>query len=76
MKFNCGKTIQKRVKDKEQWRNNWHKWFALIPRKVGPEECRVFEYIERKGESYTGYRFGTDFPVKVKKWRYEYRVAK
>ena len=75
MKFDCGPTWEEKLRADKEWRSNWHNWFALIPRRVGPNECRWLEIIERKGESYEGYAHaGYGGPVRVTKWRYEYRV--
>ncbi len=54
MKFDCGITYGEKCKIKRQWRENWHQWFALIPRRVGPRECRWLEHIERSGDMNTG----------------------
>lgn len=74
MKFNCGPTWTKKITVNDELRMHWHKWFALIPRRVSDEECRWLEYIERKGETYIGICFGSTPAIKVRKWRYEYRV--
>ena len=56
MKFNCGPTpaerrarIQKKMDEAEKFLSAWHDHFALIPRRVGPGDCRWLETIERKG---------------------------
>lgn len=75
MKFNCGISLKERITARDEQRRTWHKWFALIPRRVSAGECRWLEYIERKGETYLlvyGGAIGGN--RKVKKWRYEYRV--
>ena len=71
MKFNCGLTWAEKIAINNELRQQWHKWFALIPRRVENKECRWLEYIERKGETYIGI---TGMGVKVRKWQYEYRV--
>ena len=68
MKFDCGPTYQERITAKKEW----HRWFALLPRRVGSNDCRWLEYIERKGETYMGYTPAAPFPIT--KWCYEYRV--
>lgn len=73
MKFNCGLTWAEKIAINNELRQQWHKWFALIPRRVGNKECRWLEYIERKGETYFAMTGGMG-GVKVKKWQYEYRV--
>ena len=62
MKFNCGESYEvwyKRL-------TNWHRHFALIPVRLGDEECRWLEYVERKG---TLLAFGHG-------WVWDYRAAK
>ena len=73
MKFDCGITYDEKCKIKSHWREHWHEWFAIVPRRVGPRECRWLEYVERKGKPYFGYVCGFPPGVKVKKWRYEFR---
>ena len=68
MKFDRGPTW----KEKCAARKEWHRWFALFPRRVGSHDCRWCEYIERKGETYMGWIAPS--PVEVEKWRYEYRA--
>ena len=68
MKFDCGLTW----KEKRAVRKEWHRWFALFPRRVGSHDCRWCEYIERKGETYMG-RIPYA-PNNVEKWYYEYRA--
>ena len=68
MKINCGPSYEERLAAKK----DWHRWFALIPRRVAPGDCRWLEYIERKGEPYMGFTFGTPFPIT--KWRFKYRA--
>ena len=41
MKFNCDKSDDRKTK--------WHLWFAWHSVKVGPNDCRWLEYVERKG---------------------------
>ena len=75
MKFNCGLTWAEKIAINNELRQQWHKWFALIPRRVENEECRWLEYIERKGESYMRV-VGIQTGMRVKRWRYEYRVLR
>lgn len=70
MKFDCGPTWR----EKRNARKEWHRWFALLPRRVGSHDCRWFEYIERKGHTYMGLSAGAPLPLPVEKWDYEYRV--
>ena len=44
MKLNCGKTLDEWAEDKYEW----HKKFVIFPRKVGREDCRWLEIIERR----------------------------
>jgi hypothetical protein len=45
MKFDCGETPKER-----QFRlSNWHPFFCIFPRNVGPHDCRWLEWIERRG---------------------------
>lgn len=44
MKFDCGETRE----EKEKRLSNWHDFFCLIPRKVGPHDCRWLETIQRR----------------------------
>lgn len=50
MKFDCGETED----EKHTRLSNWHKFFAIWPRRVGVHDCRWLETIERRGSSYTG----------------------
>jgi len=45
MKFNCGKSRKERIERLEKW----HRWFAWKPIKIGPQDCRWLEFVERKG---------------------------
>lgn len=56
MKFNCGpspeakRALKLEAENKEQLRlTNWHSFFALWPRRVGENDCRFLEQIERRG---------------------------
>lgn len=56
MKFNCGPSPEtKRRREREAadearlYYTNWHPFFAILPRRVGENDCRCFERIERKG---------------------------
>ena len=61
MKFNCGETSAEGVKRLTKW----HRWFAWCPTRVGSNDCRWLEWIERQGE-YGSY--GGD-------WFWEYRAS-
>jgi len=52
MKFDCGETWEEkkaRQTAREKYLKGWHDYFAIIPREVGPHDCRFLETIERKG---------------------------
>jgi hypothetical protein len=51
MKFDCGPTFRDQLL---AWRE-WHKHFALVPRRVGPSDCRWLETIERRLKNYSDY---------------------
>ncbi len=60
MKFNCG-----HWPDKKKRLENWHRFFAIFPRKVDAYDCRFLETIERSGRHYiTPYSSG---------WHWQYR---
>jgi hypothetical protein len=61
MKLNCGPSLYERRLAKQEW----HRFFTLWPRRVGPGDCRWLEYIERKGRCLSG--FGHDL------WDWKYR---
>ena len=44
MRFNCGKSVQKKLKDQREW----HSWFAWYPVRVAENDCYWLEYVERK----------------------------
>lgn len=48
MKLNCGPTAEERYYARRARLSNWHKWFAWRPARVGKNDCRWFETIERK----------------------------
>lgn len=64
MKFDCGETWNER----KVRLSNWHKFFAIFPRRVGIHDCRWMETIERKGKL-QGSWDGVD-------WYWEYRALK
>lgn len=57
MKFNCKRKVEPRIV--------WHTWFAWFPVRVGEDDCRWLEKVERRGtfeyDSQGGY------------WHFEYR---
>jgi hypothetical protein len=64
MKVNCGETWQ----EKKERLEDWHRFFCLWPRRVGHQDCRWLEYVERKGEYWS---FWGDAG-----WIWEYRAIK
>lgn len=46
MKFDCGPTWQTWVEQKSEW----HPFFTILPRRVGENDCRFLETIERRLE--------------------------
>lgn len=64
MKYDCGKE-QDEI-DSEL--SDWHRVFALFPKKVAPHDCRWLEFIERKGVK-VGHWEGVY-------WKWEYRAIK
>ncbi|MDQ3270771.1 MAG: hypothetical protein M3Q12_01190 [Pseudomonadota bacterium] len=48
MKWNCGKTRQERAKEEYAKKQEWHLKFAWLPIRVGPEDCRWLEYVQRR----------------------------
>lgn len=53
MKFNCGLSRY----EKEAIYVPWRPFYPFFPRKVGPKDCRAFEWIERRSVRYGGYWF-------------------
>ena len=49
MRFDCGDTPGARWLKEAKRLENWHPHFALLPRRVGPWDCRWLEWVERKG---------------------------
>ena len=51
MRFSCGvdrKTRAEKQSAKVAELRVWHRVFALVPRSVGPRDCRWLEVIERR----------------------------
>ena len=54
MKFNCGPTREERLAKKKSIAikhkledEQWHKWFAWYPVKIGKNDCRWMTTVER-----------------------------
>ena len=64
MRFDCGETYAEKVKRL----GTWHRFFAVCAVEVGPHDCRIFEYVERRRIRYElAYLDG---------WCWEYRAIK
>lgn len=62
MKISCGEIWgAKRARLEE-----WHPFFPWWPRRVGERDCRVFEWIERKGTFWYAFDYCG--------WDWEYRL--
>lgn len=48
MKLNCGRPKYQRRGEAVKYLCNWHRWFAWFPVRVGTNDCRWLEYVERK----------------------------
>lgn len=48
MKINCGRPRHQRREDAKAYLCCWHRWFAWFPVRVGRNDCRWLEYVERK----------------------------
>lgn len=55
MKFNCGPSqevrdelYRKEYHERRQAREQWHSWYAWFPVRVGEDDCRWLELVERK----------------------------
>ena len=64
MKFNCGmspeaKAAKKQLEFKKriESRIEWNRWFAWRPVRVGEEDCRWLEYVERRLKPVYDYSF-------------------
>ena len=72
MKLNCGLPADERAalkwKAKKAYLEQWHPFFALWPRRVGPTQCVWLEWIRRKG-TWCEYQYHGAW------WRYEYRLS-
>lgn len=50
MKLECGK----KAREAAARRQTWHRWFAWHPVTVGEYDCRLFEYVWRRGRRSLG----------------------
>jgi hypothetical protein len=60
MRFDCGPTWAEQHRRLE----DWHPFFTILPRRVGSHDCRVFEWIERRGTFDT--HWGWDWEYRAK----------
>lgn len=56
MKFNCGPSPEAKRRRKRELADaehrrliDWHPFFTLLPRRIGENDCRWLERIERRG---------------------------
>lgn len=67
MRFNCGLTAAEKYEAKVRKKQDWHLKFAWWPVRVGKNDCRWFEYVDRRGHL-NAWWDGIY-------WTYEYRPA-
>lgn len=69
MKFNCGPSYEvRRETERVRW-FTWHRWFAWHPVRVGENDCRWLEYVDRKANGI--------YPGQIFEWvpyNFEYRA--
>lgn len=58
MKFDCDKRHDRLT--------DWHRWFAWYSVRIGKNDCRWFEYVERKGKN--------EFSGMSSYWSWEYKA--
>ena len=73
MIINCGIPRDERralkAKAAHEYLSQWHPFFALWPRRIGPERCVWLEWIQRKGTWCEGWYYGGQ-------WEFKYRLAR
>lgn len=85
MRFNCGPSFNVKAEETYSRFSNWHRWYAWFPVRVGEDDCRWLEWIERRGESASykvhkrflswGYKDGSlSFKYSGFGWKWEYRA--
>lgn len=47
MRFNCDR-LDDRAAARDEARARWHRWYAWRPVRVGKNDCRWFEWVERR----------------------------
>lgn len=82
MKINCGpspearrNTKQMRARAEQARLERWHPFFAILPRRVGENDCRWLEWIERKGTIHNSQVMFLFAVQSVCEWQWEYRAA-
>ena len=77
MKINCGPTWEERKERKEKAERarlqEWHDFFAILPRRTGDNKCVFLERIERKGKREIRQGFMDGIVVHFARWVWEYR---
>lgn len=63
MKIYCGPTLAERKRLRWERKEEWHKWFAWYPVRVGPDLCVWLETLERK---YTHHKWFLDFYIEYR----------
>lgn len=54
MKFNCGPSERQRKQNaRDRW-CRWHRWFAWFPVRIGENDCRWLEHVERQADGIHG----------------------
>ena len=83
MKFNCGPGPETKRKLKRERENaehryliEWHPFFTLLPRRVGENDCRWLEQIERKGTRVMKVALMSWGAMRYWTYSWEYRRAK
>ena len=82
MKFECGKKARLKREAAERAaakRAQWHPWFAWHRVKVGTEDCRWLETVERRRVKHTCVGYDYDFgyyEYTTEAWEYRPLVSK
>jgi hypothetical protein len=61
MKFDCGLTAEERCSVCRDYWTQWRPWFSWFPIRVGPNDCRWMEVVERKAGDVHGAGFIFEF---------------
>lgn len=71
MKFNCGLTGDAKEAAARAERDKlkvWHRWFAWYPVRVGQNDCRWLEYVERRATNEWDNKLDR-YEVAMSEWR-------